>query len=71
MNRHQRRRKAAMNKFVNDYVHQLPEVPLDDPMEPGKVSHLIFYHDDWCRIYRGQNCNCEPEIRRFAEPDRN
>jgi hypothetical protein len=72
MNRHERRRKAAMakhNSFVNDYVHHLPEVGPDVLRKPG-VSHMVFYHDDWCRIYDGMGCNCEPKIKFFAEPKR-
>jgi hypothetical protein len=20
------------------------------------------YHDDWCRVYRGGYCDCDPEV---------
>jgi hypothetical protein len=72
MNRHERRRKAVMqkqNKFVNEYVHHLPEVGPEVLGKPG-VSHVIFYHDEWCKIYDGNACSCEPEVRFFAEPKR-
>ena len=72
MNRHERRRRAAMareNKFVDEYVHHLPEVG-PDVIEKGGVTHMVCYHDEWCRIYDGKECNCEPQIRFFAEPNR-
>jgi hypothetical protein len=73
MNRHERRRaeaKTRHNKFVADYVRHLPEVSPDTPLEPGRVFHAVFYHDDWCKIYDGDGCNCRPDFRLFAEPKR-
>jgi hypothetical protein len=26
-------------------------------------------HDDWCGIYRGRYCNCNPEIRFYPVED--
>ena len=72
MNRHERRRREAMqkhNKFVNEYVHHLPEVGPEVLGKPG-VSHMVFYHSDRCRIYDGNACNCDPDVRIFAEPKR-
>ena len=72
MNRHDRRRQAAMqreNKFVEDYVLHLPEVGPDVLGKPG-VTHVVVFHDEWCRIYDGGGCNCSPDIRFFAEPKR-
>jgi hypothetical protein len=31
--------------------------------EPGKVTLLQVLHDDWCNIFTGGKCNCNPEIR--------
>ena len=76
MNRHERRRTAAQarhDKFVDEYVHHLPEISLETLQaslgKPG-VFHLCFYHDEWCRIYDGDACNCKPDARVFAEPER-
>jgi hypothetical protein len=57
------------NKFVNEYVQHLPEVGPEALEKPG-ISHMVFYHDEWCKIYDGKPCNCEPEVRFFAEPKR-
>ena len=72
MNRHERRRKAAIarqDKFFNDYVRHSPEVGPEVLGKPG-IRHLVCQHDEWCRIYDGRQCNCDPEIRVFAEPQR-
>ncbi len=72
MSRHERRRRAVMqkhNKFVNEYVRHLPEVGPEVLGKPG-VSHMVFYHSDQCKIYDGLACNCNPDIRLFAEPVR-
>jgi hypothetical protein len=75
MNRHERRRAAARtrkahNSFYGRYVQHLPQVPLDAPLERGRVHHLVCFHDDWCAFYEGKDCNCNPIITRHAEPER-
>jgi hypothetical protein len=72
VNRHERRRQAAINRknrFFDDYVRHLPEVGPDALALPG-VTHMVVAHDEWCAIYDGSDCNCEPEVRFFAEPAR-
>jgi hypothetical protein len=61
------------NRFVDEYVSHLPEISLDalgDALGKPGITHLVYYHDEWCRIYHGQACNCEPDVRFFAEPQR-
>ena len=72
MNRKQRRARAKKGHtdFYNKYVKHLPCVPLDVPMERGKVYHHIVHHDDWCAFYSGEACNCNPIITRHVEPRR-
>ena len=78
MNRQERRRqnaKARHNKFYENYIRQLPQVPTDAPLETGRVYHTVFQHDDWCAIYDKPNggvldCNCNPIITRHLEPKR-
>jgi hypothetical protein len=72
MNRHERRRQAAMareNDFFNSYVRHLPEVGPEVIGKPG-VSHVVFHHNEWCEIYSGKGCNCDPEVTFYAEPRR-
>jgi hypothetical protein len=73
MNRAQRRRAQAMarhNRFYETYVKYLPRVALDAPLERGRVYHVVYFHDDWCRIYGGGECNCAPTLEHYVEPVR-
>ena len=78
MNRHERRRSVVMqrqSKFVNEYVHHLPEVGPEVLGTPGSLTHVVYYHDDWCKIYDPgscglASCTCKPQVRHFAEPKR-
>jgi hypothetical protein len=60
---------ARSAKFVKDYVEHLPAVGFDAVSNPG-VTHMVCYHNDWCNIYKGGDCNCTPEIKLHAEPTR-
>ena len=71
MNRKQRRAmRARADKLYEDYLRHLPEVPLNEPLEPGKVQHVVYFHDDGCSIFAGGECNCSPTVERRAEPTR-
>jgi hypothetical protein len=73
MNQHERRRERKLNrenKFYSGYVAHLPRVPIDGPLEPGRVYHMVFHHDEWCAFYDGRPCNCNPIITRHIEPRR-
>jgi hypothetical protein len=30
---------------------------------PGEVSIANIFHDDWCNIFKGGYCNCDPAIK--------
>jgi hypothetical protein len=50
-------------------------VPLDAPLERGRVYHMVCYHDDWCGIYDRPfgtlaDCTCSPTFARHVEPER-
>lgn len=31
--------------------------------QPGKVTHIDVYHDDWCAVFSGGACNCTPIVK--------
>jgi hypothetical protein len=44
--------------------------------EQGKIptkslTEVDIYHDDWCAIYGGGHCSCDPEIKLRRSPGRN
>jgi len=64
--------RAKHNSFY-EYIRHLPQVPVDAPLERGRVYHTVIQHDDWCRFYETENfadCNCNPIISRHVEPER-
>ena len=50
-------------RFIRVHVDELLRAA-----KPGEVTHVHAYHDDDCRIFQGEPCNCEPDIR--VEPDK-
>jgi len=48
-------RKARENGFHTSYVQHLPRVPLDAPLERGRVYHTVVHHDEWCAIYNDKD----------------
>lgn len=38
--------------------------------KPG-LTEIDICHDDWCAIYRGGYCNCNPEVRVRLPVERN
>lgn len=39
------------------------------PSDVG-MHQLTVYHDDWCGIYQGKRCHCDPIIRLdWSQPD--
>jgi len=41
------------------------------PAERGKVYDFKVAHDDWCRVYNGGECNCDPDMTAVEITDRN
>lgn len=38
----------------------------------GMVNHVNIYHDEWCGIFKGKVCNCNPRVERgIPTPVRN
>jgi hypothetical protein len=33
------------------------------PVAPGSVNRIDFIHDDWCGIFAGGFCDCDPDVR--------
>jgi hypothetical protein len=75
MNRKQRRataaesRKTRQNNFYDSYLAYLPKVDRPDFSKKGGITHVVYFHDDWCDIYtNARTCMCKPDIEYRAEP---
>ena len=55
----------------HNYYRKLIKLVEEGKLPPGYVGEVDVYHDDWCRIYRGGYCNCDPEIKLRPPPEWN
>jgi hypothetical protein len=66
-------RRTKHSNFYERYIRHMPQVPVDAPLERGRVYHTVFQHNDWCRFYETENladCNCNPIMSRHVESER-
>jgi len=47
----------------HNYYPKLMELYRNGKIAIPSLYEVDIYHDDWCRIYRGGYCNCEPEVK--------
>jgi hypothetical protein len=55
-------RKAYLDQVLS---WPIVSVPLELGRLRGRVVHLVYLHDDWCRTLNGgtgADCNCRPEV---------
>lgn len=63
MNRHQRRRAAAIRRQqIPGYQHRLFAAFGNGLLKRGSLYQAVIEHDSWCSIYKGGGCNCVPHI---------
>ena len=55
-------------KTIPQYVRKLLYLQRIGALPREMGLHLVtVYHDDWCGIYQGKPCNCDPDIRLKAQ----
>jgi hypothetical protein len=67
-----KRRRMRDNAIApgHNYGAALERFLADNPPTPGRLMRVETLHDDWCGIFKGGPCNCEPTVR-LAASDRN
>jgi len=61
MNRAARRKAAAQSRHARvGYLHRL--VAAHDALGTPGLHHVVVEHDATCGIYKGNGCNCVPDI---------
>lgn len=61
-------KNMKQNRRLNDdeipqYVQQIITAILDGKIALGAGVHTAHvYHEAWCKIHKGGQCNCNPEI---------
>jgi hypothetical protein len=55
----------------HDYFKKLLELYHQGKIRAPDLIEVDVYHDDWCGVYRGQYCNCDPdiELRGYSDHD--
>jgi hypothetical protein len=56
---------------AHNYMKKLLELREQGKLPTEGVSDVFIFHGDWCGIYRGRRCNCQPiiEVRPWPNLD--
>ncbi len=49
-----------------NYVSKIARLIEKNPQLRGCALLIDIRHDDWCAIYSGRPCNCDPEVEVFG-----
>lgn len=49
-------------KRLPRYTREILRGLADKQLPRGQVVEAHVYHDDWCAIFRGGECDCDPRI---------
>jgi hypothetical protein len=60
-----------MDPRKHNYYEKLVKLFEEGKVPRGRITDVDICHDDWCRIYQGGYCNCEPEIKPWPQPEEN
>jgi hypothetical protein len=55
------------NRIGGNYMEQNLKI-VDEIQAPG-LRHVQVLHDDWCKIFRGAACNCDPKVVLLTEEE--
>jgi hypothetical protein len=55
----------------HNYYDKLMKLIETTTFPAGRITDVDIYHDDWCGIYRGGYCDCDPEIQLRPAPEQN
>ena len=58
------RKENKMNYMKK--VLDLANEKIIDSDKPN-IYHIGVFHDDWCDIFKGGSCNCNPEVKLTAK----
>jgi len=47
---------------MHEYMRRLNKAISDAIIDKGSVAQAIVEHDNYCGIYKGAECNCDPDI---------
>jgi len=50
-----------------NYLPKILKLQAAGKMPPGVLSHAVILHDQWCAIYQGRSCDCNPDVSIHAD----
>ncbi len=59
---------ANVDPMKHNYYKKLMKLHAQGKLPTVGLHEVDICHDDWCRVYRGGYCNCEPDIRVRQQP---
>ena len=45
-----------------NYLEKLRRLIAEGKILAGEITNVVVAHDAWCSIYRGEPCDCDPDI---------
>lgn len=67
--------KEGLAKFLGDGSHNYQKkfakmiASGNVKLRAGKVGEIWIAHDDWCKVFNGGVCDCDPDISYTERPD--
>ena len=46
----------------HNYYDKLMKLIDENNLTKGELHQVNIDHDDWCKIYKGGYCNCDPDV---------
>ena len=46
----------------HNYLTKIKKLYAEGKIPSASLSNVDIYHDDWCAIYRGGLCDCDPDV---------
>jgi hypothetical protein len=57
-----------MDPTKHNYYKKVMELYRQGKISTASPTEVDIYHDDWCGVYQGNYCNCDPHIKLRAKP---
>jgi hypothetical protein len=60
-----------MDLTKHNYYSKLLALYQRGGIPAASLTEVDIFHDDWCAVYKGGYCNCDPDVRLRPEPAAN
>jgi hypothetical protein len=60
-----------MDPTKHNYYKKLMKLYEQGKIPTKSLTEVDIYHDDWCGVYCGDYCNCDPDVKLRPKPGGN